>query len=79
MQQQPHIGGRPANGDLTLCLSHVAVCPEEEMGVIGGAEKRACAAMGWGKNSGSGTQHWSLNLVMERVGCGEAPHKHQMG
>lgn len=44
--QNPHTGGKPANGDLTPCLSHVAVCPEEEMGVTGGGrEQRGCVCV----------------------------------
>ena len=31
---------------------------------------------GQGKNSGSGTQGWPLNLEMDGVGCGEATHTH---
>lgn len=38
-----------------------------------------CDGMGQGKNSGSETQCWPLNLEMDRVECGEATHTHQMG
>lgn len=31
-----------------------------------------CAVMGLGKEPGSGTQRWPLNLEMVRMGCGEA-------
>ena len=46
-----HNRGGPANGDLTPCLSHEAVCPEEEMGVTGSGGPREkgmymCVAMG---------------------------------
>lgn len=73
--QQACIGGRRANGDLTRRFSHEAVCPEEEMRVIsrGGIRKGwECVCFCDSLNSGSGTQHWPLNLVMDRVGYGEA-------
>lgn len=92
--QQPHVGvGGGGQAPLmetspSAFPMRPSVLPEEEMRVLvgwrGEVRKRCvcvcvCVAMGWGKNSGSETPHWPLNLVAGQGGGLGRLYTQQMG
>lgn len=75
--QQSRIGARLTNGDLTPCLSHEAVCPEEK-----GRGRGACVCVCFHvcfdgvKILGQALNAAPLIWGEEGWGVGEAPHRH---